>query len=83
MSANKPDAGRNRVETYSFPMSKANISFRFRSFSGDCNNLERVKNGGALTPHQRILPAEYDDGEGSIQEQPSDESIAVRKKADF
>lgn len=35
---------------------------RYRTMSGQCNNLENPHWGAAMTSHQRFLPADYSDG---------------------
>ena len=43
------------------PEFKCNPESRFRSYSGNCNNLFNPSLGSHLTEFGRILPAEYDD----------------------
>ena len=43
------------------PEFKCNPESRFRSYSGNCNNLFNPPLGSHLTEFGRILPAEYDD----------------------
>ena len=43
------------------PEFKCNPGSRFRSYSGNCNNLFNPSLGSHLTEFGRILPAEYDD----------------------
>ena len=33
-----------------------------RNFNGWCNNLNNPQWGKSLSPHNRFLPAQYDDG---------------------
>ena len=46
------------------PVSEANcdLSSRYRTFSGVCNNLNHPAMGSSLTEMERLMPAEYEDG---------------------
>ena len=35
---------------------------KYRTFDGTCNNLQQPSWGSALSPLERLAPAEYDDG---------------------
>ena len=38
-----------------------NLTYKYRTFNGGCNNLGNPKTGTSLTELPRMIPAEYDD----------------------
>ena len=45
--------------------SNCDPTYRYRTFSGNCNNLKRPETGASLTEMTRLVSAEYDDGKES------------------
>lgn len=46
-----------------YPSMSCDPDYPFRSFDGSCNNLKYPILGRSMTPHRRLLPANYVDGE--------------------
>jgi hypothetical protein len=48
-----------------------------RNFNGWCNNLNNPQWGKSIAPHNRFLPAQYDDGEPATTSQICTQQLGI------